>query len=51
VWFDEVVIGPLGLSGSIKPDMRPIQIKACHRGQNNRALIDTGGDYHTGTSE
>jgi hypothetical protein len=51
VRFSEVVTGLLGLLSPIKPDMRPIQIKACHWGQNNRSLIDTDEGYHTETSE
>jgi hypothetical protein len=35
VRFDEVVTGLLDLSSPIKSDMRPVQIKACHRGQND----------------
>jgi hypothetical protein len=38
VWFDKVVTGLLGLSGPIKPDMQSVQIKACHRGQNDVVL-------------
>jgi hypothetical protein len=38
VQFDEVVTGLLGLSGPIKPDIQSVQIKACHRGQNNAVL-------------
>jgi hypothetical protein len=36
--FDKIVLGLLGLSGPIKPDMQPVQIKICHRGQNNTVL-------------
>jgi hypothetical protein len=36
--FDKVVPGLLGLSCPIKPDMRPVQIKACHRDQNDTVL-------------
>jgi hypothetical protein len=38
VRFDIVVIGLLGLLGSIKPNMWQVQIKACHRGQNDAVL-------------
>jgi hypothetical protein len=51
VQFDKVVTGLLGLSSPIKFDMRPVQIKACHRGQNDWSLIDAGGGYHTETSD
>jgi hypothetical protein len=37
-WFDKVVTGLLGLSAPIKPDKWSVQIKACHRGQNNTVL-------------
>jgi hypothetical protein len=33
VWFNKVVTRLLGLQDSIKPDMRSVQIKACHQGQ------------------
>jgi hypothetical protein len=42
VWFDEVVTRLLGLSGPMKPDIRPVQIKACHRGQNDAVLNQHG---------
>jgi hypothetical protein len=38
VRFDKVVTGLLCLSGSIKPNMRTVQIKASHRGQNDVVL-------------
>jgi hypothetical protein len=38
VWFDKVVTGLLGLLGPIKAEMRLVQIKACHRGQNDVVL-------------
>jgi hypothetical protein len=37
-WFDKVVTGLLGLPGLIKPDKWSVQIKACHRGQNDTIL-------------
>jgi hypothetical protein len=37
-WFDEVATGLLCLSVPMKPGMRSIQIKTCHRGQNNVVL-------------
>jgi hypothetical protein len=36
--FDKVVPGLLGLPCPIKPDMRPAQIKACHRNQSDTVL-------------
>jgi hypothetical protein len=51
VRFNKVVTRLLGLSCPIKPDIRSVQIKACHRSENDRSLIDTGGSYHTETSE
>jgi hypothetical protein len=50
VRFDKVVTGLLGLSGPTKRDVRSVQIKACHQGQNDRSIINTDGGYHTGTS-
>jgi hypothetical protein len=38
VWFDKVVTGLLGLLGPIKSDMRPLQVKAFHRGQNDAVI-------------
>jgi hypothetical protein len=38
VQFDKVVTGLLGLPGPIKLDMRSVQIKTCHWGQNNVVL-------------
>jgi hypothetical protein len=38
VWFNKVVTGLLGLQDPIKPDMRSVQIKACHQGQNDMVL-------------
>jgi hypothetical protein len=38
MWFGEAVTGLLGLPVPIKPDMQPVQIKACHRGQNDAVL-------------
>jgi hypothetical protein len=43
VQFGEVVTGLLGLPSPKKPAMQPVQIKACHRDQNDRILIDTSG--------
>jgi hypothetical protein len=37
-WFDKVVTGLLGLLGPIKPNKWSLQIKACHRGQNDAVL-------------
>jgi hypothetical protein len=51
VQFGEVVTWVRSLPGPIKPDMWPMQIKACHWGQNARSLIDTDGGYHTETLE
>jgi hypothetical protein len=48
---NKVVPGLLGLLSHIKPDKWSLQIKACHRGQTARSLIDTGGDHHLGTLE
>jgi hypothetical protein len=36
--FDKVVPRLLGLSGPIKPDMQPVQIKICHQDQNDIVL-------------
>jgi hypothetical protein len=46
VQFNEVVTRLLALLGPIKLDMWSVQIKACHRGQNDAVL-----NYHLRTSE
>jgi hypothetical protein len=52
VRFDKVVTKLLGLPGLIKPNMRPVQIKACpSRSKMMRSLINTGEGYHLETSE
>jgi hypothetical protein len=38
VWFNKVVTGLLGLSGIMKLNMRSVQVKVCHRGQNDAVL-------------
>jgi hypothetical protein len=38
VRFDKVVTGIVGLPGPMKLDKWPVQIKACHRGQNDAVL-------------
>jgi hypothetical protein len=37
-WFNKLVTGLWGLAGPIKPDTWSVQIKDCHRGQNNVVL-------------
>jgi hypothetical protein len=50
--FDKVVTKLLCLPGSIKPDMRSVQIKACPLGNKTmRTLINTGWIYHLETLE
>jgi hypothetical protein len=49
--FDKIVPGLLGLSGPIKPDMQPVQIKICHWAKIIQSLIDIAGGYHLETSK
>jgi hypothetical protein len=52
VQFGEVVIGVLGLSGPIKPDMRSVYNSRLAIGvKTTWSLIDMDGGYHLGTSE
>jgi hypothetical protein len=51
VRFNKVVTGLLGLSGPIKSDMRSVQVKACHQGQNDTVFNQHKRGYHLGTSK